>query len=104
MKLIEICEGDIVRFPSTGKRELDAILRIEPTTQSLERELFTKLEHFIINENNPMSLRLKALERMMKLTGERLKKLTAKDVEKWADFAKETDVMVQQVKKEKGWS
>ncbi|MGI0075873.1 MAG: hypothetical protein ACREAU_00525 [Nitrosopumilaceae archaeon] len=97
MKLKDLFEGDILAFPSSGKRELDALLKIKPSNTKEERELFVKLETFIMDDKHPMALRLKALQKITEITGERSEKFTTKDVEDWAEFAKQTHDMASQI-------
>lgn len=93
MKLIDICEGDVVSFVHREKRALDDLLRIHATNPTEEKNLWGKLEAYIMDEKNPMSLRMKAVLKSNEITGEKIKKVSTKDVEDWARFAKETHSM-----------
>lgn len=90
MKLKDLFEGDVIEFPTKEKTGLDALLKLDPTS----RDGWRKLEHFVTNEANPMALRIKALNHLYSSTGAKPTMYTAKDVDQFIEFAKETDELM----------
>lgn len=89
MKLKDLFEGDVVSFPGRQKSTLDTLLK----QSSVGRVTINKLMDFIMDDKNPMSLRIKALIHLHSGTGS-TQKYTAEDVVEFTRFGKETDEMI----------
>jgi len=77
-------EGDVVKFDHPAKKEIDAILTAPIKGNAYhDGKLMQRIHDFVANEKNPMSLRIKAIEKLDKVMGQPAEKVTAKDVEEY---------------------